>query len=104
MTRTAEGKRRPRGVNPHERIALADPCAHSFVEFESAADLRTAVEKLDGRDFKGKSVTCVADVSLRCHGKDDCVPNLTRPSPKPRLAIPGDVRDPLVDADRILLP
>lgn len=36
----------------------------SFVEFESAADLRTAVEKLDGREFKGTRVQCVADVSF----------------------------------------
>ena len=36
----------------------------SFVEFETAADLRTAVEKLDGREFKGSRVECVADVSL----------------------------------------
>jgi len=33
----------------------------SFVEFETAADLKTAVEKLDGREFKGVRVTCVAD-------------------------------------------
>jgi len=33
----------------------------SFVEFETAADLKTAVEKLDGREFKGARVTCVAD-------------------------------------------
>jgi len=33
----------------------------SFVEFETAADLRTAVEKLDGREFKGVRVTCIAD-------------------------------------------
>jgi RNA recognition motif-containing protein len=33
-----------------------------FVEFETAADLRTAVEKLDGREFKGQRVQCVADV------------------------------------------
>ncbi|KAH6678294.1 hypothetical protein B0J14DRAFT_582380 [Halenospora varia] len=32
-----------------------------FVEFETAADLKTAVEKLDGREFKGVRVTCVAD-------------------------------------------
>ncbi|KAK4099824.1 hypothetical protein N658DRAFT_525260, partial [Parathielavia hyrcaniae] len=32
-----------------------------FVEFESAADLRVAVEKLDGRDFKNVRVTCVAN-------------------------------------------
>jgi hypothetical protein len=34
----------------------------SFVEFETAADLRTAVEKLDGREFKNARVTCVANV------------------------------------------
>ena len=34
----------------------------SFVEFETAADLKTAVEKLDGREFKGVKVTCFADV------------------------------------------
>ncbi|KAL0469340.1 hypothetical protein QR685DRAFT_588822 [Neurospora intermedia] len=32
-----------------------------FVEFENAADLRTAVEKLDNREFKGQRVTCVAN-------------------------------------------
>ncbi|KAK4128436.1 hypothetical protein N657DRAFT_607818 [Parathielavia appendiculata] len=32
-----------------------------FVEFESAADLRLAVEKLDGREFKNARVTCVAN-------------------------------------------
>lgn len=35
---------------------------YSFVEFENAADLRTAVEKLDNREFKGQRVTCVANV------------------------------------------
>ena len=39
----------------------ADPQL-SFVEFETAADLRTAVEKLDGREFKNVRVTCVANV------------------------------------------
>ena len=33
-----------------------------FVEFETASDLKTAVEKLDGREFKGARVTCVPDV------------------------------------------
>ncbi|KAJ5047641.1 uncharacterized protein L3040_003462 [Drepanopeziza brunnea f. sp. 'multigermtubi'] len=33
----------------------------SFVEFETALDLKTAVEKLDGREFKGVRVTCIAD-------------------------------------------
>ncbi|KAI0174289.1 pre-mRNA splicing factor [Pestalotiopsis sp. NC0098] len=34
----------------------------SFVEFETEADLRTAVEKLDQREFKGARVTCLADI------------------------------------------
>ncbi|KAL9106902.1 MAG: hypothetical protein Q9227_008150 [Pyrenula ochraceoflavens] len=32
-----------------------------FVEFETAADLKTAVEKLDGREFKNSSVRCIQD-------------------------------------------
>ncbi|KAI0011491.1 hypothetical protein F4779DRAFT_572972 [Xylariaceae sp. FL0662B] len=32
-----------------------------FVEFETATDLKSAVEKLDGREFKGQRVTCIAD-------------------------------------------
>ncbi|ODA82247.1 hypothetical protein RJ55_00754 [Drechmeria coniospora] len=34
----------------------------SFVEFETADDLRAAVEKLDGREFKGSQVQCAADI------------------------------------------
>ncbi|OIW25303.1 hypothetical protein CONLIGDRAFT_685160 [Coniochaeta ligniaria NRRL 30616] len=41
-----------------------------FVEFESAADLRTAVEKLDGREFKGARVTCVANDVKAEHAPD----------------------------------
>ncbi|KAK5084515.1 hypothetical protein LTS08_000052 [Lithohypha guttulata] len=33
-----------------------------FVEFETGADLKTAVEKLDGREFKGSVVQCTADI------------------------------------------
>ncbi|KAJ5095530.1 hypothetical protein NUU61_004886 [Penicillium alfredii] len=33
-----------------------------FVEFETAADLKSAVEKLDQREFKGSRVTCIADI------------------------------------------
>ncbi|KAL2408391.1 hypothetical protein ABEF95_002416 [Exophiala dermatitidis] len=33
-----------------------------FVEFETQADLKTAVEKLDGQTFKGATVHCVADI------------------------------------------
>jgi hypothetical protein len=45
------------------RLSPANPLS-SFVEFETAADLRTAVEKLDGREFKNSRVTCVANVRL----------------------------------------
>jgi len=34
----------------------------SFVEYETAADLATAVEKLDNSDFKGSTVRCISDV------------------------------------------
>ncbi|EXJ82841.1 hypothetical protein A1O3_06656 [Capronia epimyces CBS 606.96] len=33
-----------------------------FVEFETQADLKTAVEKLDGQTFKGAEVHCTADI------------------------------------------
>jgi hypothetical protein len=33
-----------------------------FVEFETKADLQSAVEKLDNREFKGTTVHCLADV------------------------------------------
>jgi RNA recognition motif-containing protein len=39
-----------------------DSNGRGFVEFETAADLRTAVEKLDGQEFKKQRVHCVADV------------------------------------------
>ncbi|KAM0795393.1 hypothetical protein BDR22DRAFT_871532 [Usnea florida] len=32
-----------------------------FVEFETASDLKVAVDKLDSQDFKGASVRCLAD-------------------------------------------
>ena len=35
-----------------------------FVEFETAGDLKIAVDKLDNQDFKGASVRCLADVRL----------------------------------------
>ncbi|KAJ4015175.1 hypothetical protein NW766_005506 [Fusarium irregulare] len=38
-----------------------DSNGRGFVEFETAADLRTAVEKLDGQEFKKQRVHCVAD-------------------------------------------
>ena len=33
-----------------------------FVEFETSSDLKVAIEKLDGREFKGAHVTCTQDV------------------------------------------
>ncbi|KAL1989422.1 hypothetical protein VTN96DRAFT_184 [Rasamsonia emersonii] len=33
-----------------------------FVEFESSSDLKVAVDKLDGREFKGSRVTCTPDI------------------------------------------
>ena len=38
-----------------------------FVEFETAGDLKVAVEKLDNQDFKGASVRCSADVRFPPH-------------------------------------
>ena len=35
-----------------------------FVEFETAGDLKIAVDKLDNQDFKGASVRCLADVRI----------------------------------------
>lgn len=35
-----------------------------FVEFETAGDLKVAVDKLDNQEFKGASVRCLADVRL----------------------------------------
>lgn len=38
---------------------------YSFVEFETSADLKTAVEKLDGQSFKNATVHCTSDVRER---------------------------------------
>lgn len=42
--------------------SLTWPVYNSFVEFETAADLKKAVEALDGREFKDQRVTCIANV------------------------------------------
>ncbi|KAL8795438.1 MAG: hypothetical protein Q9195_002027 [Heterodermia aff. obscurata] len=36
-----------------------------FVEFETAADMKVAVEKLDSSEFKGSNVRCLADKTSR---------------------------------------
>ena len=38
-----------------------------FVEFETAGDLKVAVDKLDNQDFKGASVRCLSDVRVPTH-------------------------------------
>jgi transcription initiation factor TFIID subunit 15 len=37
--------------------------AFRFVEYETMAALKTAVEKLDNREFKTATVHCISDVS-----------------------------------------
>lgn len=39
----------------------------SFVEFETAEDLKVAVDKLDNTEFKGANVHCISDVSAHDH-------------------------------------
>lgn len=63
-TATAATKGMPTRTVHTDSGFSADLCT-SFVEFETAADLRTAVEKLDGREFKNVRVTCVANVRYR---------------------------------------
>ncbi|KAG8426094.1 hypothetical protein J3459_008438 [Metarhizium acridum] len=43
------------------RILWMPETSFRLVEYETAADLRTAVDKLDGREFKGNRVQCIAD-------------------------------------------
>lgn len=38
-----------------------------FVEYETSDDLASAVEKLDGSDFKGAVVRCISDVRFYDH-------------------------------------
>ncbi|TWU75074.1 hypothetical protein ED733_006758 [Metarhizium rileyi] len=47
-----------------------DSNGRGFVEYETAADLRTAVEKLDGREFKGNRVQCIADTQPDIPARD----------------------------------
>ncbi|PQE24564.1 hypothetical protein CJF32_00007607 [Rutstroemia sp. NJR-2017a WRK4] len=62
----------------------------SFVEFETAADLKTAVEKLDGREFKGARVTCTADTQ----------PDIPRDRARSRSPMPRGRPYPVDDYDR----
>ena len=54
-----------KGTFPDSHIIASEADREpSFVEFETANDLKTAVDKLDNREFKGSTVRCVADVSI----------------------------------------
>lgn len=55
--------RRPRVSNDSCRAQVGNDTNQArFVEYETANDLRNAVEKLDNREFKGQAVRCVQDV------------------------------------------
>ncbi|KAK5132692.1 hypothetical protein LTR08_008736 [Meristemomyces frigidus] len=69
-----------------------------FVEYETAADLTTAVEKLDNHDFKGSNVHCISDVHhpllytpqaysslLRCKTADYYQTQIDIPRPRERF-------------------
>ncbi|EXJ57342.1 hypothetical protein A1O7_07689 [Cladophialophora yegresii CBS 114405] len=62
-----------------------------FVEFETAADLKTAVEKLDGQTFKGATVHCSADIQDE---KPDARSYRQRSPPRGRYGPPDDDRRP----------
>lgn len=55
-----------KGMIFDEHLSVGTPrlTFDSFVEYETAADLAAAVEKLDNHDFKGSQVRCISDVSL----------------------------------------
>lgn len=59
-TPMAKGRR----PSPSLRMKHALTRGSSFVEFETAADLKKAVESLDGREFKEQRVNCVANVRI----------------------------------------
>ena len=47
-------------MNILKLLCLTNVCR--FVEFETAGDLKVAVDKLDNQEFKGANVRCIADV------------------------------------------
>ncbi|KAJ5561544.1 Nucleotide-binding alpha-beta plait [Penicillium sp. DV-2018c] len=68
-----------------------------FVEFETANDLKTAVEKLDQREFKGSVVSCVPDIQSY---EERPVRDPYRSRSPPRRPYPG----PMDDYDRRIPP
>ena len=59
-----------------------------FVEFETAGDLKVAVDKLDNQDFKGASVRCLADVRVPTHTSNQSAPRLS-PVHRPKMRFPA---------------
>lgn len=62
---------------------------HSFVEYETAADLASAVEKLDNHTFKDSTVRCISDVKsypylIDLKGTDGYKPQADIPRPRER--------------------
>lgn len=58
-----------------------------FVEFETSADLKTAVEKLDGQNFKNATVHCTADIQEE---RPDARSYRQRSPPRGRYGPPED--------------
>lgn len=63
----AKGRQIPRVGLLRVFAANSEP---RFVEFETAADLKKAVEALDGREFKEHRVTCTPNVG---YSTLDCI-------------------------------
>lgn len=50
-----------KGYVNSSKLTCSSLTSSSFVEYETAADLATAVEKLDNNEFKGSTVRCISD-------------------------------------------
>ena len=50
--------------SPYDSSSSCSNRYDRFVEFETAADLKVAVEKLDNQEFKGNNVRCTSDVGV----------------------------------------
>lgn len=84
-----------KGKGPHSsQIQLHLLNFNSFVEYETAADLKTAVEKIDGREFKGETVRCLEDVSLQVLGKVFLLLMPSDPTRTPPRSLPLSVSTP----------
>ncbi|CAJ2505317.1 Uu.00g127110.m01.CDS01 [Anthostomella pinea] len=67
-----------------------DGNGRGFVEYETAADLKIAVEKLDTREFKGQRVTCIADTQPDFPPRDRGRSRSPRGGRRPYGGPPGD--------------